>query len=788
MMPAVSRVAGFPRRGRGASCFLLLLWLTAPAFAVDVRSDLWVTNGPVHALAVDSAARRIYVGGEFTEVGPADPLTARIARNRLAAFDLDSGEVTSWDPSAEGAVYALWLSAETRQRWDFTANVDGWTGGGDATVEQSDGSLILTVTEQSEDPRAQRGLAGAERFLGSDAHIVRARVRRTGGTGSWEGRVYYGTGGHGRSASYYKSIASPSDPGEWNIVEWDMSALTAGGDDWMKSVITAIDIDLSGDVGDVWQVDWVTIGTKTLYVGGDFTGIGGQERNRLAALDIVIGQPRAWNQAMDLVGADGAVRAMIPSASGNTLYIAGSFGTVANASRRGLAEVGMLGNSGITGLGQTALFEAGADLRALALGANRLYVGGTFVVADTDQDDEPQRLAAVDLSTFRLAANWMPAIDDGEVRSLHHLPDQNVVYAGGSFTGIGGSPRAGVAAFNAQNGELLTWNPQLAGAVDTLARSLDRTVLYLGGQFNAVAGVLRTNLAAVSTINAAVLGDWEVAADGGVFSFATAEDAAEESYVLYAGGAFTAIDASPRSGLAALTALAPEREPPLTVANPPGRFFNSNDVATAGQNCNDDDIPLPPGQPDCGGVDLPVALLCDDGEGAGCAATYYTLDGSEPDADSPRYVAPISIRVDTVLKFFSVDHAGNAGAVSSEVYTFETDPPRTSVDPPSRVFEEGRLEIRLSCTDTGSGCAATYYTLDGSRPTVNSLRYTGPIVITGDAVLQYFSVDVAGNAEGVRRSDYVDNRGEVGAFGLELLLMLPAAAMAASRRKRREHG
>lgn len=636
MMPAASRGAGFPRRGRGASCFLLLLWLTAPAFAVDVRPDLWATNGPVYAIAVDAEAGLLYLGGDFTEVGPADPLAPRVARTRLAAFDLDSGAVTGWDPSADGAVYAMRLSA------------DG----------------------------------------------------------------------------------------------------------------------------------------ETLYIGGDFSGVGGQERNRLAALDTVVGVPRtAWNP-----GADGAVRAMIPSASGNTLYIAGSFGTVANASRRGLAEVGMLGNSGITGLGQTALFEAGADLRALALGANRLYVGGTFVVADTDQDDEPQRLAAVDLSTFRLAANWMPAIDDGEVRALHHLPDQNVVYAGGSFTGIGGSPRAGIAAFNAQNGELLTWNPQLAGAVDTLARSLDRTALYLGGQFNAIAGVPRTNLAAVSTINAAVLGDWEVAVDGGVFSFATAEDAAEESYVLYAGGAFTAIDASPRSGLAALTALAPEREPPLTVANPPGRFFNSNDVATAGQNCNDDDIPLPPGQPDCGGVDLPVALLCDDSEGAGCAATYYTLDGSEPDADSPRYVAPISVRVDTVLKFFSVDHVGNAGAVSSEVYTFETDPPRTSVDPPSRVFEEGRLEIRLSCTDTGSGCAATYYTLDGSRPTVNSLRYTGPIVITGDAVLQYFSVDVAGNAEGVRRSDYVDNRGEVGAFGLELLLMLPAAAVAAARRTRREHG
>lgn len=635
MIPAPSpRMTGALRRARSALLVFLLAWFAVPALAVDVRGDLWVTNGPVRATALDTAAGLLYLGGDFTEVGPADPLAPRVARNRLAAFDLARGEVTAWDPGADGAVHALWLSAD-----------------------------------------------GA-----------------------------------------------------------------------------------------------------TLYVGGDFGGIGGQARSRLAALDTVIGVPRAWDP-----GADGIVRAMIPSASGNTLYIAGAFGTVANASRRGLAEVGMLGNTGLTGLGQTALFEAGADVHALALGTNRLYVGGGFVVADPDQNDAPQRLVAVDLSTFRLVADWMPAIDDGEVRALNHLPDQNVVYAGGGFTTIAGAPHAGVAAFNAQNGELLTWNPQLTGAVDALARSLDRAVLYVGGRFGAVAGVPRSNLAAIGAINGALLGDWEVAADGDVFTLRTVEDTAQESRVLYVGGAFTAIDSSARPGFAALAALAPERQPPITVASPPGRFFNSRDVGNGGQNCNDDDLPLPPGQPACG-VDLPVALQCSDGEGSGCAATYYTLDGSEPTTASPRYLVPISIRASTELKFFSVDHAGNAGAVGREVYTFETDPPRTTVDPPSQVFEGGRLEVRLSCVDSGSGCAATYYTLDGSRPTENSQRYTGPIVITGSAVLQYFSVDVAGNAEGVRRSDYVDSSGRIGALGSELLLMLTAAAMAAVRRRHGERG
>ncbi len=590
-------------------CLISLLWLMAAGYAawksagaVELREDLWVTDGAVQALALDAERGVLYIGGDFTAVGPADPLQGpALPRRYLAAIDVASGMATDWDPAPDGIVRALWLSPD---------------------------------------------------------------------------------------------------------------------------------------------------GT-TLYLGGDFTAVGGQFRSRVAAVDTAFGVPRAWNPR-----ADGSVRTMVPStADGASLFIGGAFGQVANAMRYGVAELTLLGVGALTGLGQQPLFEPGADVHALAVGAGQLYVGGAFVLADeeeaADETSETRRLVAVDLRDFS-PTDWAPAIADGTVHALHHVPDQNRIYAGGDFTTVAGASQAGVAVFDTGTAAPLSWHPQLEGAVDAIAMVLDRTVVYLGGRFDRVGGVGRANLAAVSAVDATPLDAWQVTTDAAVSVLALAEDVAAEAYTLYAGGAFTLIDGAARPGLAALASFAPERQPPLTQAAPPGGLFNASDTA-------------------------PIVLSCDDGAGSGCAATYYTLDGSDPDTSSARYVAPISVITDIELRFFSVDRVGNAEDIRREVYVFEINAPVTTASPASRIFEGRTLAVTLSCFDAGSGCAATYYTVDGSLPTLASTRYTGPIIIGDTTVLRYFSVDVAGNAEGAARSEYVRNHGEVGALAWFEALPLLAA-------------
>ncbi|WP_140793322.1 chitobiase/beta-hexosaminidase C-terminal domain-containing protein [Myxococcus xanthus] len=151
-----------------------------------------------------------------------------------------------------------------------------------------------------------------------------------------------------------------------------------------------------------------------------------------------------------------------------------------------------------------------------------------------------------------------------------------------------------------------------------------------------------------------------------------------------------------------------------------------------------------------------VVLACtDNADGSGCAATYYTLDGSAPTTSSLRYSAAISISTSATLRFFSVDLAGNAEPAKSEQYALDTVAPVTTATPAGGTYRSTQSVV-LACTDNadGSGCAATYYTLDGSAPTTSSLRYSAAISISTSATLRFFSVDLAGNAEPAKSEQY----------------------------------
>jgi hypothetical protein len=58
-------------------------------------------NGIVYALAVSGAT--VYAGGDFTSIGG-------LTRNYIAALDATSGNATSWNPNANNKVYALAVS------------------------------------------------------------------------------------------------------------------------------------------------------------------------------------------------------------------------------------------------------------------------------------------------------------------------------------------------------------------------------------------------------------------------------------------------------------------------------------------------------------------------------------------------------------------------------------------------------------------------------------------------------------------------------------------------------
>lgn len=86
----------------------------------------------------------------------------------------------------------------------------------------------------------------------------------------------------------------------------------------------------------------------------------------------------------------------------------------------------------------------------------------------------------------------------------------------------------------------------------------------------------------------------------------------------------------------------------------------------------------------------------------------------------------------------------------------ETIPPSTAAAPPGGRYNAPQ-SVALTCTDNagGTGCAGTFFTVDGSAPTPASARYVEPVVVDRSLTLRFLSVDGDGNAEAPRSEQYV---------------------------------
>jgi hypothetical protein len=167
--------------------------------------------------------------------------------------------------------------------------------------------------------------------------------------------------------------------------------------------------------------------------------------------------------------------------------------------------------------------------------------------------------------------------------------------------------------------------------------------------------------------------------------------------------------------------------------------------------------PTTQAQPAGGAFTAPISvtLSCNDGDGSGCSATYYTTDGSAPSQGSTRYTSPISIPATTTLRFFSVDVAGNAEAVKMEQYTFNTGSVTVSATPRGGSYGSAQT-VTLTCTPgSGATCGAIHYTTDGSTPTTSSPAYSGPITVSTSTTLKFFALDNLGRGSVVVTEMYV---------------------------------
>jgi hypothetical protein len=142
----------------------------------------------------------------------------------------------------------------------------------------------------------------------------------------------------------------------------------------VRNNIAALDA-ASGAVTD-WNPNanaWVkalAVSGSTIYVGGSFTGIGGQARNRIAALDAATGEATAWNPDASALQLP-SVSAL--AVSGSTVYAGGNFTSIGGQARNCIAEL-----DAATGAATDWNPNAESEVLALAVSGSTVYAGGWF--------------------------------------------------------------------------------------------------------------------------------------------------------------------------------------------------------------------------------------------------------------------------------------------------------------------------------------------------------------------------------------------------------------------------
>jgi hypothetical protein len=280
------------------------------------------------------------------------------------------------------------------------------------------------------------------------------------------------------------------------------------------------------DPGASGPVHALVVDGDRVLAAGKFTSIGGQPRNRIAALDAVSGAATAWNP-----DANGAVLAL--AVLGGTVYAGGSFTTIG-----GVPHENVVALDRVTGAPKPGwAFETDGAVRAIVADGDRVYIGGDFLSTATETH---QHVAALDTTAGVPVPGWN-AQANGSVHAL--ALGAGVLYAGGTFGNVSGQARSRLVALDLATGAVTGWNPNAGATVFALLVS--GATVYAGGDFGLIGGQPRRFLAALDATTGSASA-WSPRPNHGVYAIAVAGSA------VYAGGAFTSAAGQVRRGAAAI--------------------------------------------------------------------------------------------------------------------------------------------------------------------------------------------------------------------------------------------
>jgi peptidoglycan/xylan/chitin deacetylase (PgdA/CDA1 family) len=148
-------------------------------------------------------------------------------------------------------------------------------------------------------------------------------------------------------------------------------------------------------------------------------------------------------------------------------------------------------------------------------------------------------------------------------------------------------------------------------------------------------------------------------------------------------------------------------------------------------------------------------------DGSPVVATYYTTDGSTPTSSSQVYTGPFQVPATSTVKFFSVDQAGHAESVKSQLVRIDGAAPSVRLTSPvdGASFRQGaKITVSASATDLGtdpgspSGITSVAFYVEGTTKLATittspyQFRWNTRSTAKGPHQLTAVATDVAGNS------------------------------------------
>ena len=519
-------------------------------------ADYWRTDGPIRAAAATNGI--LYIGGDFTYVGPASgsagvwdtatqsarpfPIlqslnsqvlsvvhtavsdgaggwflggqfnTAIVGISNLVHVTADGGLDTAFKPNPDQPVRALLLSGNRLYVGGDFNNIGGADNAGLAIVDPASGKPISFRVQVNGSVEAF-SLDGTTLYLGGSFNNI---LTFTG-----PNRVY----------NFRRNIAA-LDVNTLAFTPWS-SDPTLG--------VAGTDVRSIAVVGSV------------VYVGGSFTQAGNKPRRSIAALNNTTGDATSWNpNPQDSIRSDPYVNTLFAETSG--LFVGGNFTAIGSRNRTNVAQLLL------AGVGQaTATFSADTDKPVFQIARSEkgsLVIAGKFSTIAGQAHSGLAKLSGTPLAVETdgpLFSQLQPITFYQQFGVETYAADRGLEVVGGDFLSFGGASRMHVAALSLDTGVATSWDPGVIAPPNTLnivtALAVGRATLddliYIGGSFTNVGGAPRRSAAAVRRADGVV-----TSFDPNVLNNAQVTCIATAGSQVYLGGTFSLVGGQQRQNLA----------------------------------------------------------------------------------------------------------------------------------------------------------------------------------------------------------------------------------------------